>query len=236
MLLKLKAAKICGQAAGWRILEYLAATQRSTSQPDYVRLLQGMNQAEVDMIFSKISSLANNRGNLESAFRKVTRRVFVEKMEQWYPNDAQRYAALDKFLRNTGTNAQGQVFETWGRSFLDAPPNAKKKIGSKQIKTGNQKFVPDEIIILNTDPPSIHIREYKYFVKSGDLPEYDKPKIEAYEQIVANHGTVELEGKNYSIAKVEYIFSNKGAFDENQELFGSDKKVSPHYIDKGQLK
>ena len=87
--------------------------------------------------------------------------------------------------------------------------------------------------ILNTDPPSIHIREYKYFVKSGDLPEYDKPKIEAYKQIAANHGTVELEGKNYSIAKVEYIFSNKGAFDENKKKF--NQNVESRYISGGKL-
>ena len=72
-------------------------------------------------------------------------------------------------------------------------------------------------------------------MKSGDLPEYDKPKIEAYEQIVANHGTVELEGKNYSIAKVEYIFSNKGAFDKNKSSFDKHPDVVRKYINNGKL-
>jgi hypothetical protein len=163
----------------------------------------------------------------ESQLRKFIRELVVGRMG----NSATGYDQLMTLTQRMNTTNRGQFFETWGKANLPLPSGA-KSLGSKSIVINKKNYTPDEIIQLADG--TLMFREYKHFDARTKLDGYDSRKISDYNRAInSNKKLIQLDGKTYQLSETEYIFSNKGASDNNFEML--DNSIKNKYIQNGKI-
>ena len=211
------------------VLKYLAETQRKMARPDYMMLLTSLSPEDVNtkVFNAELLKRKNDIFRIERVFRRNLRNIFLDLFQK------KQISIFHQYTARMGSNIRGQLFEGWMSKHFTQYQGGQKQTSIELSTRSGEGIVPDKI--MDGSKGAIVIVEFKHLLPGRSLTPKDIEKIAAY--FIAADKRIKVYNKKI-IEDVEFIFSNKEAYDKNLYLFDDYLSyVQPRYIDNsGNLK